>query len=108
MEDGQAPSAAWGTTPICRIEVVKASISPSLSAKSRRETYFRKDSHIYKGRTFWGVDLLLVIQDAVFWDVGGDFLRFCQRTDPLVVIELLQGRVLFLSSKTSASLLSPT
>ena len=47
MEDGQGLSATWsGPTPICRIEVVKAAISPSLSAKSRRETHFRKNSPI--------------------------------------------------------------
>ena len=40
--------------------------------------------------------LLLLIQDAILWDVGGDFLRFCQRAGPLVVIELLRGRVLLL------------
>ena len=33
-------------TPMCRIEVVRAAISPSLRAKSRRETYFRKNSPI--------------------------------------------------------------
>ena len=39
----------------------------------------------------WGVvvrhisiNVLLNIHDAVFWDVGGDFLRFRKRADPLV------------------------
>ena len=69
-------------TPICRIEVVRATISPSLSVSSRRETHFR---------------VLLITRDAVFWDVSGDFLRFRQRADPLVVVvELFRGRVLFL------------
>ena len=39
-------------TPICSIEVVKAASSQSLSARSRRETYFRKNSPIGMGRTF--------------------------------------------------------
>ena len=54
MKDGQGLNAAQGTTPICRIEVVKAGISPSLSAKSRRETYFRKNFSTRTGRTFLG------------------------------------------------------
>ena len=79
-------------TPICRIEVVRAAISPSLSAKSRRETKFRKNV----GRTFFGVDVLLILRDAVFWDVSSDNLRFRQRADPLVVVGLLRGRVVVL------------
>ena len=47
------------------------------------------------GRTFWVVNLLLTIHDTVFWDVGGDFLHFRQRPDPLVIIELFRGWVLF-------------
>ena len=40
------------------------------------------------------------MHDAVFWDVGGDFLRFRQRADPLIIIELFRGWVLFPSSRT--------
>ena len=37
------------------------------------------------------------LYDAVRWDVGGDFLRFCQRSDPIIIIiELFRGWVLFL------------
>ena len=43
MED-KASAPPGVPTPICRIEVVSAAISHSLSAKSRRETYFRKNS----------------------------------------------------------------
>ena len=43
MKHDQGLSAAWGT--ICRIEVVKAAICPSMSAKSRHE-YFRKNFSI--------------------------------------------------------------
>ena len=35
-------------------------------------------------------------RDAVFWDVSSDFFRFRQRADPLVIVELLRGRVLLL------------
>ena len=44
MENGQGLCASWSR--ICRIEVVEAAIFPSLSATSRRETYFRKNSRI--------------------------------------------------------------
>ena len=44
-----------------------AAISPSLSAKSRRKTYFLKNSPIWMRRTFFGeVNLLLLERDAVF------------------------------------------
>ena len=33
----------WNPSRSCRIIVVRAAISPSLSAKSRRETYFRQE-----------------------------------------------------------------
>ena len=65
-------------------DVVRASISPSLSAKSRRETHFRKNSQIWMGRTFLGST-----------SCRGS-LRFRHRADLLVVIELLRCRVLLL------------
>ena len=52
MARGPAPPGV--PTPICRIEIVRAAISPSLRAKSRRETYFRKNSPTRTGRTFLG------------------------------------------------------
>ena len=85
----RASAPPWDPTPSCRIAVVKAAISPSLSARSRRETHFRKTSPHLNGSNFLEVDLLLLMQDAVFWDVRCDFLRFRQRTDPLVILELL-------------------
>ena len=85
----RASAPPWVPTPICRIEVVRAAISPSLSARSRLETYFRTNSPVGMGRTFLGVGLLLLVRDAVFWDVSSDFVHFRQRTDPPVVIELL-------------------
>ena len=36
------------------------------------------------------------MRDAVFWDVSSGFLRFHQRSDPLVIIEQFRGWVLFL------------
>ena len=47
------------------------------------------------GRTFLVVDVLLVTCDAIFWDVSRDFLRFRQRANPLVIVDLLRGRVFF-------------
>ena len=44
VKDGQASTPPGVPTPICRIDVIRAAISPSLSAKDRRETYFRKNS----------------------------------------------------------------
>ena len=75
---------------------MRAAISPSLSARSHRETYFRKDSRHLNGPNFFLVNRLLDIQDAVFRDVRCDFLRFRQRTDPLIIIELFRGWVLLL------------
>ena len=46
---------------------------------------------------------LLLIRDAVFWDVSSDFLRFRQRTDPLVVIKLFRSWVFLFLQKTSAA-----
>ena len=54
MKDGQGLSAAWVPIPICRIRVVKAAISTSLGTKSRRETYFHKNSPFEWAELFWG------------------------------------------------------
>ena len=48
----------------------------------------------------FSVDLLLVIRDAVFWNVRFDFLRFHQRTDPIIMIVLLRRLGPFLYSRT--------
>ena len=61
--------------------------------KASRDILSRKLSQL-NGPNFLGVNLLLVVRDAVFWDVSREFLRFCQRADPLVVVKLLRGRVL--------------
>ena len=62
-------------TPICRIEVVKTTISPLLSARSH--TSARIPS--FEWPNFLRVNVLLVIRDAIVWDVSRDFLRFRQR-----------------------------
>ena len=69
--------------------------------KSPRDVFPQELSHL-NGPNFFRVNVLLVVRDAVFRGVSGDFLRFRERTDPLVVVELLRGRVLLLSSGTSA------
>ena len=58
-------------------------------------------THLY-GTNFLGVHVLLVVCDAVLWDVSCYFLSFCQRADPLVIIKLLRGMVLSPASRTSA------
>ena len=71
--------------------------------KSPRDAFPQEISHL-NGPNFLGVNVLQVIRDAVLWGVSSDFLRFRQRANPLVVVELLRG--LFLSSETSAACLS--
>ena len=58
--------------------------------KSPRDALPQELAHL-DGPNFLGIKLLLVIHDAVFWDVGGDFLSFRQRTDPLLIIEPFPG-----------------
>ena len=102
----RASAPPWERTPSCRNAVVRAAISPSLSAKSRRGTHSRTTFFLWMGRTFFGVYLLLVVRYARLGDVCGECLCFCERSDPLVVIEhfLLLG--LLLSSKNISCVLS--
>ena len=44
VKEARVSAPPWEPTPSCRIAVVRAAISPSLSARSRRETNFRKNS----------------------------------------------------------------
>ena len=85
MAKASAPSRV--PTPICRIEVVNAAISPSLRAKSRRETPSGW------AELSWGQRLAGHTVTPIFWDVSRDFLRFRQRANPLVIVEMLRGRV---------------
>ena len=56
---------------------------------------------------FFRVNSLLVKQDTVFRDVGGDLLRFRQRSDPLIIVGLLRGWVLFFFQERDSSGRSP-
>ena len=95
MEGGQGLSATWSAHSDlphrCR-----AGCNSSLTEcqKSPRDVFLQELSHL-NGPNFFGVNILPIMRDAVFWDVSGDFLRIRQRTDPLVVIELLRGRAFF-------------
>ena len=90
MARALAPSGV--PSPICRIEVERAAISPS------RDVFPQELSHLNRPN-FLEVDVLLVIRDAIFWDVSRGFLRFYQRADALVIVELLRSRVLLLLSE---------
>ena len=89
----RASAPPWDPTPSCRIAVVRAAISPSLSQRAAARRISAETPHL-NGPNFLGVNLLLAVHDAVLWDVGGDFLRFRQRSDPLIIIELFRGWVL--------------
>ena len=54
MKDGQGPSTTWGTHSDLPHRSRQGCNFSSLSARSRRETYFRKNSPIWMGRTFLG------------------------------------------------------
>ena len=75
------------------IEDVKAAISPILPQEL---------PHL-NGPNLFGVGLMLLVHDAVFWDVTSDFLRYRQRANPLLVIELFRSRVFLFFKKTSAA-----
>ena len=100
MNDGQGLNAAWGANSElphgsrqgCNFSVTECQESP-------RHVFPQELSHL-NGPNFLAVDVLLVIRDAVFWDVSSDFMRFRQRADPLVVVELFRGWVLSPSSRT--------
>ena len=93
----RASAQPWEPTPSCRIAVGSCDFSFA-ERRSRRETYFRKNSSHLNWPNFFRVDLVLTIHDAVFWDVRGNFLCFRQRSDPLIIIiiELFRGWVPFL------------
>ena len=96
MQDGQCLGATWGTHSDlphrCR---ERCHFSLADGQKSPRDAFPQELSHL-DVPNFLGVNVLLIIHDGIFWDVGRGFLRFRQRADPLVVIELFRGWVLFL------------
>ena len=73
---------------------MRAAISPLLSARSRRETYFPHELSHRNGPDLFRAHRLLVMCGALFRDVCENFLRFRQLSNPLVVIEQLRGGVL--------------
>ena len=99
MKDGQGLGAAWGTHSDLPYRARQGcNFSLAERQKPPRDVFPQELSYL-SGPNSFGVDLLLLIRDAVFWDVNGDFLRFRQRTDPLVVIELLRGWVFLFLQK---------
>ena len=65
------------------------SCPPSLSAESRLETYVRRNSPRLDGTDLFRVSFTLVMGKAIFWDISGDLLRFCERTNQLVGVKYL-------------------
>ena len=88
----RSPAPPWDPTPSCRIAVGNFTFTEC--EELPRDVFPLEFSHL-NGPDLFRVDSLLVMHDTVFRDVGGDFLRFRQRSDPLVIIELLRGWVLF-------------
>ena len=92
MENGHRRSATWSTNSDpphrsregCHFSLTECQELP--------RDVFPQELAQLNGPNFLGVHVLPVIRDAVFWDVSGDFLRFRQRANPLVVVELLRGR----------------
>ena len=64
--------------------------------KSPRDILLQELYHL-NGPNCFRVDVLLVVRDAILWDVSRDFLRFRQRADPLVIVEPASWSGLFLS-----------
>ena len=94
MEDGQG--AAWsGHSDLPHRCREGCNFSLTECQQSPRDVFLQELSHLNGSNFFFGVNLLLIIHDAVFWDVVGDFLRFRQRAISLVVVELFRGWVLF-------------
>ena len=100
-KDGHGLGAAWGAnSDLPHRSHQGCNFSLTEHQKSPRDLFPQELSNL-NGPNFCGVDLLLLIRDDVFQDLSGDFFRFRQRTDPLVVIELLRGRVFLFLPKTS-------
>ena len=100
MEDGQGLSATWSAhSDLPHRSRQGCYFSLTECQKSRRDEFPPELSHL-NGPNFLEVNVLLVIRDAVFWDVSSGFLRFRQRANPLVVVvEMLRGRVFLFFQK---------
>ena len=91
--DGRCPRPQ--RRPDCQLQSEGCNFSFTERQMSPRDVFLQEFSHP-QGPNFLGVNVLLVTRDAIFWDVSRDFLRFRQRVDPLVVIELLRCRIFHL------------
>ena len=94
MENGQGFSATWSTNSDLPH---RSRQGCNFSLTEGRETFPQELSHLNEPK------FLRVTRDAIFWDVSRDFLHFRQQANPLVVVELLRGRIFFFSSETSAA-----
>ena len=91
MKDGESLSAALGTdSELPHRSRDGCNFSLAERQQSSRDAFSQELTHL-NGPNFHGINLLLIIQDTVFWNVGGNFFRFRQRTDPLIIIELFRG-----------------
>ena len=76
----RASAPPWEPTPSCRIA------APSLSARSRLETFSQKLFHL-DGSDLFRVNFTLVDHYGLSWDFCGDILRFCERSNPLFLVK---------------------
>ena len=84
MKDGQGPRVAWCTNSDpphrsrggCNLSFTECQELP-------RDVFPQELSHL-NGPNFLGNKVLLIIRDAVFWDVSRDLLRLRQRANPLL------------------------
>ena len=94
MKGGQGFIAAWRThSDLPHRGRQGCDFSLTERHKPPRNVFLPKLPSHLKGPNLLRINILLVIHDTVFWDVGGDLLRFCQRADPLVIVKLPRVRV---------------
>ena len=93
MKDGENLSAALGTDSDLPHRIREGCNFSFAEPKVVPRRIFARTPPFEWAELFWRINLLLITQDAVFCDVGGNFLRFRQRADPLVVTELFRGWV---------------
>ena len=99
MEDGQGLSSTWSANSDLPHRSREGCDLSFTEGKELLRDAFPQELSRLNGPNFLGVNVLLVVRDAVFWDLSRDILRLCQRADPLVVVKLLRSRVLLLLKK---------
>ena len=87
MKDGESLSIALGSNselPHC----CRESCDFTLTEREElpRDVVPQEFVHL-NGPDFFRVNGLFVVHERAFWNVGGDFLRFRQRSDPLAIIK---------------------